>query len=125
VVLILELREEVPLEEPLDLGLALARNAFEVLEDSDEGHCGLGAEKVECPVALLVDGASVFIRINLQFTFIRSFTAHQHEDDVRNLTDVQDRVNIMAVNDPEDNPLLLRAHVVVGACVWANVRAEL
>lgn len=96
-----------------------------MLKDADEGHRGLGSEKIECSVALLVDGACVLVGIDLQFAFVGSLAAHHHEDDVRDLTDVQDRVNIITINDPENEALLLRAHIVVGAGIWTDVGLKL
>lgn len=92
-----------------------------MLEDADEGHRGLGAEKTQRSVALLVDGACLIWIIHC--TFIGILATHHHEHDICDFTDVQDGVDIMTINDPEDEALLLRG--VAGPGIWADVGLEL
>lgn len=55
--LVRELREEVPLEQLLDLGLPFARGKLKVLEHTDQAHEALRPKQRQGAISLLINSS--------------------------------------------------------------------
>ena len=93
-----EFRCKVPHEQSLDLWLSLAAGKLEVLKNTDHGDHTLGSEECQSLVSLLIDGMRVIVGILVNLARISLFGAHYHQNDIGDLTNIENGINIFPVN---------------------------